>query len=182
MSQLDKSVNRTHWTATPTDVNAYYSRNRNQIMFPAAILQPPFYHKFFPRSLNFGGIGVVIGHEITHGFDDKGRQFDQHGNIDPWWDSSSLQKFQNKAQCIIDQYGNYKVDEVDVYLNGINTQGENIADNGGIKQAFYAYKNWLNSVTSEIQNIPEATPDVLRTTKLLATTQSSSSRINPEIQ
>ena len=80
---------------------------------------------------------MVIGHEITHGFDDKGRQFDHVGNINQWWDHESSEKFHNKAQCIIDQYNNYKVEEVGIYLNGLNTQGENIADNGGIKQAYY---------------------------------------------
>jgi len=151
MGRLDERVNRTLWTATPAVVNAYYSRNRNQIMFPAGILQPPFYHKHFPKSLNYGGIGVVIGHEIIHGFDDKGRQFDHAGNINQWWDHESSERFHNKAQCIIDQYNGYLVDEVGIYLNGMNTQGENIADNGGIKQAYYAYKKWLktNDITSE---------------------------------
>ena len=106
-------------------------------VFPAGILQPPFYHKHFPKSLNYGGIGVVIGHEITHGFDDKGRQFDHIGNINQWWDHESSERFHNRAQCIIDQYNNYKVEEVGIYLNGMNTQGENIADNGGIKQSYY---------------------------------------------
>merc|ERR1712212_1009990 len=142
LGELRKPVDKDRWATAPAIVNAFYSPNKNDIVFPAGILQPLFYSRNFPKSLNYGGIGVVIGHEITHGFDDKGRQFDQKGNIDPWWDEESLQKFQSKAQCIIDQYGNYKVEEVDVYLNGINTQGENIADNGGIKQAFYAYKNW----------------------------------------
>ena len=95
---------RTQWTATPADVNAYYSRNRNQIMFPAGILQPPFYHKHFPKSLNFGGIGVVIGHEITHGFDDKGRQFDHQGNINQWWDQDSSDNFHQRAQCMISEW------------------------------------------------------------------------------
>ena len=92
MAMLGQTVNRSIWTTTPAVVNAYYSRNRNQIMFPAGILQPPFYHKYFPKALNFGGIGVVIGHEITHGFDDKGKQFDEQGNINQWWDSSSIFK------------------------------------------------------------------------------------------
>ena len=110
-------------------------------VFPAGILQPPFYHKHFPKSLNYGGIGVVIGHEIIHGFDDKGRQFDHAGNINQWWDHESSERFHSKAQCIIDQYNGYLVEEVGIYLNGMNTQGENIADNGGIKQAYYVIKH-----------------------------------------
>ena len=100
MAMLGQTVNRSIWTTTPAVVNAYYSRNRNQIMFPAGILQPPFYHKFFPKALNFGGIGVVIGHEITHGFDDKGKQFDEQGNINQWWDTSSSTSFRDKVRLI----------------------------------------------------------------------------------
>ena len=122
MSMLGQTVNRSIWTTTPAVVNAYYSRNRNQIMFPAGILQPPFYHKFFPKALNFGGIGVVIGHEITHGFDDKGKQFDEQGNINQWWDSSSSTSFRDKAMCIINQYSQFLVAEAGTALNGLNTQ------------------------------------------------------------
>ncbi|CAB4057310.1 MMEL1 [Lepeophtheirus salmonis] len=141
MQNFEQKVDRTVWTITPAVVNAFYSRNKNQIMFPAGILQPPFYHKYFPKSINFGGIGVVIGHEITHGFDDKGRQFDQFGNIRRWWDHSSSEKFESKAKCFVDQYSNYLVKEVGTYLNGWNTQGENIADNGGLKESYMAFKN-----------------------------------------
>ena len=122
MAMLGQTVNRSIWTTTPAVVNAYYSRNRNQIMFPAGILQPPFYHKFFPKALNFGGIGVVIGHEITHGFDDKGKQFDEQGNINQWWDSSSSTSFRDKAMCIINQYSQFLVAEAGTALNGLNTQ------------------------------------------------------------
>ena len=122
MAMLGQTVNRSIWTTTPAVVNAYYSRNRNQIMFPAGILQPPFYHKYFPKALNFGGIGVVIGHEITHGFDDKGKQFDEQGNINQWWDSSSSTSFRDKAMCIINQYSQFLVAEAGTALNGLNTQ------------------------------------------------------------
>ena len=146
MAMLGQTVNRSIWTTTPAVVNAYYSRNRNQIMFPAGILQPPFYHKFFPKALNFGGIGVVIGHEITHGFDDKGKQFDEQGNINQWWDTSSSTSFRDKvrlisqvtcfchhvcldkmsvffkAMCIINQYSQFLVAEAGTALNGLNTQ------------------------------------------------------------
>ncbi|KAH9504399.1 18S rRNA pseudouridine methyltransferase [Bulinus truncatus] len=88
------------------------------------------------RSLNFGGIGVVIGHEITHGFDDKGRQFDKFGNLIQWWSPNAVEKFKVKAQCIVEQYGNFTLKEVNAKLNGVNTQGENIADYGGLKQAY----------------------------------------------
>lgn len=106
------------------------------IVFPAGILQPLFYSKSFPKSLNYGGIGVVIGHEITHGFDDKGRQFDKEGNMMQWWNNKTIRTFRERTQCIIDQYSRYKVEEVGMYINGRMTQGENIADNGGLKQAF----------------------------------------------
>ncbi|EEC19985.1 neprilysin, putative, partial [Ixodes scapularis] len=108
--------------------------------FPAGVLQPPLYHRNYPRSVNYGGIGVVIGHEITHGFDDKGRQFDQHGNLKQWWKPEALNLFHSKAQCMVSQYSKYVLPEVNMPVNGVNTQGENIADNGGVKQAFRAYK------------------------------------------
>ncbi|GBP37188.1 Neprilysin-4 [Eumeta japonica] len=225
---LGQPVNKTLWNTAPAVVNAYYSRNKNQIMFPAGILQPPFYHRHFPRSLKYGGIGVVIaliyltvflltdqyvrphleqrlrsnsikcaqahahaeanadaketetqqrqrescihkqtnthraraytckhitmytgtlvpltGHEITHGFDDKGRLFDCDGNLHRWWSDGAIEAFHRRAQCLIDQYGRYVVPDVNMKLDGVNTQGENIADNGGVKQAFRAYKRWL---------------------------------------
>ncbi|XP_037944702.1 neprilysin-4 isoform X2 [Teleopsis dalmanni] len=147
--KLQEAVNKTTWQTAPAIVNAYYSRNKNQIMFPAGILQPPFYHRHFPRALNFGGIGVVIGHELTHGFDDKGRLFDKNGSIHKWWTDSAIKGFDERARCIIAQYSNYTVGEVGISLNGESTQGENIADNGGLRQAFHAYKRWLVSNPQE---------------------------------
>ncbi|XP_054009657.1 neprilysin-4-like isoform X1 [Hylaeus anthracinus] len=140
---LGSPVNKTLWNTAPAVVNAYYSRSKNQIIFPAGILQPPFYHKYFPRSLNFGGIGAVIGHEITHGFDDKGRMFDKDGNLHKWWRDEDIYGFDERANCLIDQYSHYTVSEVGMQIDGFKTQGENIADNGGIKQAFRAYERWL---------------------------------------
>lgn len=142
--KLSEPVNKTTWHTAPAVVNAYYSRNKNQIMFPAGILQPPFYHRHFPRSLNYGGIGVVIGHELTHGFDDKGRLFDLDGNLQRWWSDAAIDGFHQRARCLVTQYSNYTVPDVNIAVDGDNTQGENIADNGGIKQAFRAYKQWLS--------------------------------------
>ncbi|CAH0723238.1 unnamed protein product, partial [Brenthis ino] len=153
-SRIGQPVNKTLWNTAPAVVNAYYSRNKNQIMFPAGILQPPFYHRHFPRSLNFGGIGVVIGHEITHGFDDKGRLFDCEGNLHRWWSDSAIEAFHHRAQCLIDQYGQYVVPEVNMKLDGVNTQGENIADNGGVKQAFHAYQHWLRNNDAADETLP----------------------------
>lgn len=90
--------------------------------------------------MNYGGIGVVIGHEITHGFDDKGRQFDKDGNLMQWWNNATIKAFRERAQCIVNQYSRYKLQEVNLYINGRMTQGENIADNGGLKQAFRVIK------------------------------------------
>ncbi|KAF7273625.1 hypothetical protein GWI33_013669 [Rhynchophorus ferrugineus] len=153
--RLDTKVNRTLWSTSPAVVNAYYSRNKNQIMFPAGILQPPFYHKFFPKAMNFGGIGVVIGHELTHGFDDKGRLFDEFGNLKMRWKESSIKNFYEKAQCIIDQYSQYVLPELKVPLDGYLTQGENIADNGGLKQSFRAYQLWLQTHPTADETLPD---------------------------
>lgn len=122
---------------------------RSQTEFPAAILQDRFFSVDRPRYMNYGAIGQVIGHEITHGFDDRGRQFDLDGNLADWWDPKTQTQFLEKAQCIIDQYGNFTDLETDLNLNGINTQGENIADNGGLREAYIAYNNWVK------QNQPE---------------------------
>lgn len=158
LKRLNETVDRQEWTTTPAVVNAYYSRTRNQIMLPAGILQPPFYHSFFPKALNYGGIGVVIGHEITHGFDDQGRQYDSKGNFQPLWPEEIINNFETRTQCIIEQYSNYSNDiaGTQVRINGINTQGENIADNGGIRQAFKVYESWLRSTPGalEDENLP----------------------------
>ena len=133
-AKLGKPVNKDRWSTAPAVVNAFYSPNKNDIVFPAGILQPLFYSRHFPKSLNYGGIGVVIGHEITHGFDDKGRQFDKQGNLKQWWNNVTIEKFREQAQCIIDQYSDYKLPGIQLAINGRMTQGENIADNGGLKQ------------------------------------------------
>ncbi|KAK0395996.1 hypothetical protein QR680_001524 [Steinernema hermaphroditum] len=142
LERIRLPVDRERWVAGAALVNAFYSPNTNEIIFPAGILQPVFYNKEFPRSMNFGGIGVVIGHEITHGFDDRGRLYDNLGNIRQWWDNATIVKFEEKAQCIEDQYSNYVLEQISMRINGRSTKGENIADNGGLKQAYRAYKKY----------------------------------------
>ncbi|KAG5889087.1 hypothetical protein JTB14_004931 [Gonioctena quinquepunctata] len=143
--RLRQAVNKTDWVThgRPAVVNAFYSSIENSIQFPAGILQGVFFSDDRPRYMNYGAIGFVIGHEITHGFDDQGRQFDKDGNLVNWWQESTKTAFVEKAQCIIDQYGNYSVPDLKLNLNGINTQGENIADNGGLKESYLAYQNWV---------------------------------------
>jgi len=136
---IDKQSWKTH--AGAAIVNAFYSPNANAIQFPAGILDGLLFQADRPAYMNYGAIGTVMGHEITHGFDDQGAQKDGQGNLVNWWDKETKQSYLEKAQCIIDQYGNYSVtlDGEKINLNGINTQGENIADNGGYKEAFRAY-------------------------------------------
>ncbi|KAK2184852.1 hypothetical protein NP493_250g03007 [Ridgeia piscesae] len=154
LKKVNERVDKTEWSTGPATVNAYYSSSKNVIVFPAGILQPPFYSKNFPKSLNYGGIGVVIGHEITHGFDDQGRQFDLNGNLKQWWPQEVIEKFTKRAQCIVDQYGSYVVPEINMKVNGKLTQGENIADNGGLKEAYIAYRKWVQRQGREEDVLP----------------------------
>ncbi|XDB46764.1 PREDICTED: endothelin-converting enzyme 2 isoform X5 [Capra hircus] len=147
--QLRKPPSRDQWSMTPQTVNAYYLPTKNEIVFPAGILQAPFYACNHPKALNFGGIGVVMGHELTHAFDDQGREYDKEGNLRPWWQNESLAAFRNHTACIEEQYSQYKVNGEK--LNGRQTLGENIADNGGLKAAYNAYKAWLRKHGEEQQ-------------------------------
>nr|QHX41531.1 neprilysin-like 1 [Octopus vulgaris] len=151
---LRDTVDKDRWITQPAVVNAFYSSTRNSISFPAGILQLPFYDKQQPSSMNYGAIGVVIGHEITHGFDDRGRQFDREGNLRQWWSTDVIKRFTKKADCIENQYSNYSVPEANMKINGRNTLGENIADNGGLKQSFRAYKNWIRKRGAEEPKLP----------------------------
>ncbi|KAK9304003.1 hypothetical protein QLX08_004498 [Tetragonisca angustula] len=163
-SKLRKPVNKSDWVThgRPAIVNAFYSSIENSIQFPAGILQGAFFSNDRPRYMNYGAIGFVIGHEITHGFDDQGRQFNKNGNLVDWWAPQTKEKYLEKAECIIHQYGNYTVEDVGLNLNGINTQGENIADNGGIKEAYLAYQEWVqrNHVEPKLPGLPY-TPEQL---------------------
>ncbi|XP_074832019.1 endothelin-converting enzyme 1 isoform X2 [Carettochelys insculpta] len=145
--QLRKPPNRDQWSMTPPTVNAYYSPTKNEIVFPAGILQAPFYTRSSPKALNFGGIGVVVGHELTHAFDDQGREYDKDGNLRPWWKNSSVEAFKQQTECMVEQYSNYTVNGEAV--NGKHTLGENIADNGGLKAAYRAYQNWVKKNGNE---------------------------------
>ncbi|XP_055324267.1 neprilysin-2-like [Sitodiplosis mosellana] len=150
-NKLRKPVNKTDWVnyAHTAVVDAYYSPLDNSIEFPAGILQGQLFSADRPNYLNFGGIGSIIGHEITHGFDDEGRQFDFNGNLVDWWKETTKEHYLERANCIIEQYGNYTEPSTGLKLNGRNTQGENIADNGGIKESYLAYLKW------EEENGPE---------------------------
>jgi predicted metalloendopeptidase len=138
-AKIGKPVDKLEWGMTPPTVNAYYNPLNNEMVFPAGILQPPFFLKDFPAAMNYGGIGMVMGHELTHGFDDQGRKFDAQGKLREWWEPSVSKKFEERAACIEKQYASYEV-QPGLNLNGKLTLGENIADNGGIKQAYTAYK------------------------------------------
>lgn len=137
LAKIGKPVDRQEWiTSTPT-VNAYYNPSMNDINFPAGILQLAFFDATQPDALNYGHIGLFMGHEITHGFDDQGRQFDGHGNLADWWTKEDGDKFTQKAQCIVDEYAQFRVG--DTKLNGKLTLGENTADNGGLRLAYMAF-------------------------------------------
>ncbi len=142
LAKIGKPVDRKEWLMTPQTVNAYYNPALNEIVFPAGILQPPFFSAKSDDAINFGGIGAVIGHEMTHGFDDQGRQFDADGNLKEWWTEGDRKKFGERAQKVVDQYGNYTAVD-DLKVNGQLTQGENIADIGGVRIAWSALqKKW----------------------------------------
>ncbi|XP_063542862.1 endothelin-converting enzyme homolog isoform X1 [Cydia strobilella] len=140
LKKLDQPVNRTKWGMTPSTVNAYYTPTKNQIVFPAGILQLPFYDGDNPKSVNYGAMGVVMGHELTHAFDDQGREYDRFGNLNQWWNNATINRFKKRAKCIQEQYSSYSMEGQ--HLNGKQTLGENIADNGGLKASFHAYLDY----------------------------------------
>ncbi|MDZ5647489.1 M13 family metallopeptidase [Nitrospirillum sp. BR 11828] len=130
LNKIGKPHDRSEWQMSPPTVNAYYDPTENDINFPAGILQPPFYFADADDAINYGAIGAVIGHEMTHGFDDQGRQYDKNGNLKDWWTPEDAKKFEARAQCVVDEYDGFVAID-DVHLNGKATLGENLADNGG---------------------------------------------------
>jgi putative endopeptidase len=147
LAKFGKPVDPTEWGMTPPTVNAYYNPPQNNINFPAGILQPPFYDNNLDAAVNFGGIGVVIGHEMTHGFDDQGSKYDLHGNVRQWWTDEDKKKFEERTECTAKEYDGFEV-APGQNLNGHLTLGENTADNGGIRIAYQALMQVLNSPSS----------------------------------
>jgi putative endopeptidase len=139
MNKVGKPVDRTEWGMTPQTINAYYDPSKNEIVFPAAILQPPFFNRNADDAINYGAIGMVIGHEMTHGFDNTGRQFDKDGNLRDWWTEKDAQEFKAHTSLLVDQFNKYEVLD-SLFINGKLTLGENIADLGGLTVAYYAYQ------------------------------------------
>ncbi|PYK48160.1 MAG: hypothetical protein DME20_09755 [Verrucomicrobia bacterium] len=148
VNKIGKPVDRTDWGMTPPTVNAYYNSNMNEIVFPAGILQPPFFYPDADDAVNYGAIGAVIGHEMTHGFDDQGRQFDARGNLRDWWTPKSAEEFKKRSGAIVQQYNEYEP-LPGMHVNGELTQGENIADIGGVKLAYAALQKALDKHPEE---------------------------------
>ena len=159
IAKVGKPLDRNEWGMTPPTVNAYYSSSRNEIVFPAGILQPPFFDKQADDAVNFGGIGMVIGHELTHGFDDQGRKFDPQGNLRDWWTTQDGTEFEKRAGCIADEYSSFVAVD-DLKLNGKLTLGENTADNGGARIALMALEQMIaaNPSGSAAQTVNGYTP------------------------
>jgi len=160
IAKIDKPLDRKEWGMTPPTVNAYYSSSFNEIVFPAGILQPPFFDKAMDDAVNFGGIGLVIGHELTHGFDDQGRKFDPQGNLHDWWTEQDGKEFEKRASCIADEYSNFVAVD-DLKLNGKLTLGENTADNGGARIALAVLEHMIadDKTGKEGQKIDGYTPE-----------------------
>ncbi|MBI5220068.1 MAG: M13 family metallopeptidase [Bacteroidia bacterium] len=155
MAKIGKPVDRTKWSMLPQTVNAAYQKGMNEIIFPAGILQPPFFDLNADDAVNYGAIGCVIGHEMTHGFDDQGRLFDKNGNLSNWWTKEDSLKFSEKTSALVKQYDNYKISD-SLHINGRLTLGENIADLGGISISLSALTRVLKD--EEIKKIDGFTP------------------------
>jgi len=152
MKKIGNMVDRSEWFMSPQTVNAYYSPQWNEMVFPVAILQPPFFYKSFHPSMNFASIGAIMGHEMTHGFDSNGRKFDKNGDEIDWWQPEALEEFLVRAQCVVDLYSNFS--EYGTNLNGENEIGENIADFGGVKFGFRAMKEYLREAKQRGETFP----------------------------
>jgi predicted metalloendopeptidase len=139
LAKIGKPVDRDEWGMTPPTVNAYYNAQLNEIVFPAGILQPPFFNPEADDAINYGGMGVVIGHELSHGFDDEGRQFDAQGNLKDWWSPADAKDFNSRAGCVINQFDGFYV-EKNLHENGKLVVGESIGDLGGLAIAYRAFE------------------------------------------
>lgn len=157
LQDIGKAPDKARWNTTAATVNAYYNSNYNDITFPAAILQPPFFDFSADDAINYGAIGAVIGHELTHGFDDSGSRYDGAGNLKMWWTEDDRKKFEEKADCVTKQFSGYEV-EKDLFINGELTLGENLADLGGLSIAYDAFKKSLEGKTRPA-NIDGFTPE-----------------------
>jgi putative endopeptidase len=157
LDKIGKAVDRSEFNMTPPTVNAYYSPLENNINFPAGILQPPFYTASADMAANFGGIGAVIGHELTHGFDDQGRQYDADGNLRDWWTAQDEAEFEKRVDCIANEYSGFSPVE-GVNLNGRLTLGENGADNAGIRLAFMALLHSIDDGSVKKEKLDGFTP------------------------
>lgn len=157
-NKIGKPLDKKEWGMSPPTVNAYYNASENDINFPAGILQPPFFDRSEDDAVNFGGIGVVIGHELTHGFDDQGSKFDADGNLKNWWTDADRKEFEKRTECVADEYSSF-VSVADVHLNGHLTLGENTADNGGARIALMALHNMDKGKKAATQKKDGFTPD-----------------------
>jgi putative endopeptidase len=158
IARVGKPVDRTEWGMTPETVNAYFNPEQNEIVFPAGILQPPFFDVTMDDAVNYGAIGVVIGHEMTHGYDDEGRKFDADGNLNDWWTADDSKAFESRAQLVVDEYNNFEV-LPGLHVNGKLTLGENLADLGGVHIAYEALERALAKDPSKRKLIDGFTPE-----------------------
>ena len=156
MKKIGRPVDRGEWFMSPPTVNAYYDPQMNDINFPAGVLQPPLYDVKLDDAPNYGNTGSTIGHELTHGFDDEGRQFDAQGNLRDWWTKQDAGNFTQRAQCVVDQYAQYTIVD-DIKINSKLTEGEDVADLGGTILAYAAWKAAVQG--KKLGNAEDFTPD-----------------------
>jgi endothelin-converting enzyme/putative endopeptidase len=187
LNKIGKAVDRAEWEMTPPTVNAYYDDSMNNINFPAGILQPPFYDPSQDIAVNYGHAGAVIGHELTHGFDDEGRKFNAKGNLDDWWTPQDLKNFVTRTDCLSNEYSSFTAVD-DVHINGKLTLGENTADNGGLFLAFMAYLQRAKDDHIDVDakrdgltgpSVPRSSPIPTRPTSSASTASSSTSPVSP---
>jgi endothelin-converting enzyme/putative endopeptidase len=156
LDRIGKPVDRDEWFMTPATVNAYYNPSMNDINFPAGVLMPPLYDPRMDDAPNYGNTGGTIGHELVHGFDDEGRQFDGDGNLRDWWSVEDAAAFEERAQCIREQYASYRVID-DIFINAELTSGEDIADLGGLVLAWHAWRK--ETENQRLMPLDDLTPD-----------------------